>query len=170
MNTLFLSTCSLLLLTGTVSAVSAADKVVVIPLSSTQQGTVLLGSDILNTQPGDTSEYTLSSQSVMLPADGRCVVTTNGFSAQVDSSDDVSGYYFRTARQAGSSSPEFDEANGMWALMVAGTSTSTGVSATYSWDMTGNTAYNFGCAFLDRATNWGNSYCFCRVSWVCSTN
>ncbi|MCF8056587.1 MAG: hypothetical protein K9K37_08105 [Desulfocapsa sp.] len=53
------------------------------------------------------------------------MVTTDGFSAQVDQPDNVAGYYFSTARQTGESSPEYDDANGMWALKVAGTSAST---------------------------------------------
>ena len=170
MKTLLSSACSLLLLTGTVTAVSAADKVVVIPLNSQQQGSIQLGSDILTTEPGDTSTYTLSDQTVMLPANGRCVVTTTGFSVNLQSGDDPAGYYFRTARQSGRSLPEHDDANGMWALKDSTTGISTGVSATYAWEMTGNTNYKFGCAFLDRKANWNDSYCFCRVSWVCSTN
>lgn len=148
-----------------VFAQAAEQKVVVIPLNSSKKviengydGTALLT---------DYYTYIMSGTDVSLPVNGTCVVTATAYVYSLDGGDSVQGPYFRTARYTEGGSPVYDSASGAYALYV-GASSSTPVSATYAWDMTGNTNYRFGCVFINPPPNWADDRAYCRVTWVCS--
>ncbi len=108
-------------------------------------------------------------ETVISRPDPSRIVTATGYVAYLDAADDLEGPYFRTARQTNGGSPAYDYSSGSYAQNI-GAASSTSVSATYSWSITANTVYNFGCTFLSRPTNWSTEMGRCRVTWVCTEN
>ncbi len=168
--------CTLLLLAGTVTAVSAADnKVVVIPLNTSVAGnnnTVIDGYGISGILLGDEDNIYMSSidSVVLLHADGTCAVTITGFVNNVDSSNAIVGPALAGARQAGSDAPVTAD----WAtsplLKVTGASTSTSGSVTSWWFMDANISYRFGCGFIGNPASWQDDIGTCRITWVCGVD
>ncbi len=149
----------------------SADKVVVIPLSSsTQHSNPVIGHYAIdggNYTSGN--GYFVSTETVTLPADGTCAITATGDVYHLDSGDTVRGPYIKVARRVDSDSPEAPGFGGS-RLLYVGAVDSTGASTTIAWSITANTTYNFGCLFSQVPANWQNDYFNCQVSWVCAVD
>lgn len=123
---------------------------------------IQLGSEKIasfKTAPG--WQYTFGTADVMLLHNGVCLVTC---SLDVQSHV-LTGYLtFRTARRhVGSGTSESDDG---WAMDVPVPISQGSASATYSWDVAGGQAYQFGCRSLaDRGFLGIDVYP--SVSWIC---
>lgn len=165
----------LLLLAGTVTAVSAADnKVVVVPLNSGgSNNSVLGGYGIRGILLDAANNIYMAAGTVTLPADGKCVVTISGFVNGMDAADVTNGPALMVARQTGLGTP----VTATWAssplLKITSADiafTSTSGSVTSRWVMNANTTYTFGCGFIGNPVSWQDDTGTCNITWVCDVD
>lgn len=150
------------------SIYAQTNKVVVIPFNSKSKVTEIGGYNS-SSELTEGNTFIMSGTNVSLPKNGKCVVTAAGGATGVDGGDSLDGPYVRIAQQVSGGSPFHDGTYGSY-LKNVGSSRATSVSATYAWNVTAGTEYNFGCAFLNRPLNWIDNRAYCLITWICTEN
>lgn len=160
---------------GITSAHLADDSV---GISELDESTMASGTQFTTARDGGgtlaiTDNYYLSSASVTPPGNGKCLVMAT---AQIDSdSADDAEAFIRTARREGAAAPTNDGVTGMY-IRSSGTTRTVALTATHVWDVTGGTAYRFGCyigisSFAPiggvSGADFAGDPADCRVTWMC---
>ena len=112
--------------------------------------------------------YRLPSGTINLANGGQCIVTATAVLDGFDGGETVSGPWFRTAYQQGSSSAAADPNYGGYIIYPGTGLYAIAPTAMHVYNLTAGTNYQFGCAMLGSVpSNWVGDYFWCRVSWLC---